>query len=89
MPKDMLDLERELSALPVEQRAQLASFLLATLEPADDGDIEAAWVQEAERRLAAFEAGELGTIPAEEALADARRKLKRNCRLRESPSTQS
>ncbi len=76
MPNGLMDLKRELSALPVEQRAQLASFLLATLEPADEGDIEAAWVQEAERRLAAFEAGELEVISAEEVLAEGRRRLK-------------
>jgi hypothetical protein len=75
MSTGLVDLERQLSELPVEQRAQLASFLLATLEPADEGDVEAAWVEEAERRLAAFRAGEMGTIPAEEALADARRRL--------------
>jgi putative addiction module component (TIGR02574 family) len=79
MSKTLVDLERELSALPVEQRAQLASFLLATLEPADEGDIEAAWVQEAERRLAAFEAGDLEAISAEEVFAEARRRLGEGC----------
>ncbi len=75
MPTSLSELERELSALPVEQRAELASFLLATLEPADEGDIEAAWIQEAERRLAAFEAGEMEVVSAEEVFAEARRRL--------------
>lgn len=75
MSKSLMDLQRELSALPVEQRAQLASFLLATLEPVDDGDIEAAWVKEAERRFASFEAGELKVVSAEEVFADGRRRL--------------
>ena len=76
MPKGLLDLERELSSLPVEERARLACFLLRSLEPADDGDIEAAWVQEAERRLAAFEAGELGVPSAEEVFTEGRRRLR-------------
>ncbi len=59
-----------------EQRAQLASFLLATLEPTDGGDIEAVWVQEAERRLAAFEAGEMEVVSAEEVFAEGRRRLR-------------
>jgi putative addiction module component (TIGR02574 family) len=71
-----MDLERQLSELPVEQRAQLASFLLATLEPADEGDIEAAWVQEAERRLAAFEAGEMEVFSADEVFAEGLRRLR-------------
>ena len=75
MSKSLLDLERELSSLPVEQRAQLASFLLATLEPADDGDIEAMWVQEAERRLVGYEAGDLKAVSAEEVFADGWRRL--------------
>jgi putative addiction module component (TIGR02574 family) len=76
MSTGLVDLERQLSELPVEQRAQLASFLLATLEPADEGDIEAAWVQEAERRLAAFEAGELEAVSSEEVFAEGLRRLR-------------
>ena len=72
----LVDLERQLSELPLEQRAQLASFLLATLEPADEGDIESAWVEEAERRLTAFEAGEMEAYPAEEVFAEGLRRLR-------------
>ena len=76
MPVSLPELERELSELPVDERARLASFLLATLEPADEGEIEAAWIAEAERRWSAFQAGEVAVVPAEQVFAEARRRLR-------------
>jgi putative addiction module component (TIGR02574 family) len=73
----LAELEQELTELPPEQRAELASFLLASLEPSDEGDIEAAWLAEAERRLEEFEAGRMEAIPAEQVLSEARGRLAR------------
>jgi hypothetical protein len=36
-------------------------------------DVEAAWSEEIERRVAAFDRGEIDTYPAEDVFADARR----------------
>jgi putative addiction module component (TIGR02574 family) len=61
--------------LSAEDRAQLALFLLESLEPADQGDIEEAWRIEVERRLHDLENGKVQTIPGDEVFARARRRL--------------
>lgn len=76
MSLSLADLEKEAVQLPLEERARLISSLIASMEPPDDGDLEAAWEQEIEARSAAFHRGEAETVPAAEALARARRKLR-------------
>lgn len=51
--------------LPSKDRVKLAKRLLASLSPARDKN-EAAWIAEVQRRLQAYERGEVMTIPAEE-----------------------
>ncbi len=75
MSQDLLELEQKASQLSVDERAQLALFLLETLEPAEDGDIEEAWRIEAESRLSEIERGEAHLVPAEEVFEDLRRRL--------------
>lgn len=52
-------------SLPPEERARLAERLLASLDA--DPAVEAAWMTEIGKRLDAWEAGEIGEIPWEEA----------------------
>lgn len=52
-------------ALPTEERADLIEKLIESLEE-DRAEIDAAWVEEAERRLQAFHEGRLGATPADE-----------------------
>ena len=54
--------------LAPEDRCRLVDMLLASLNEATVGEVEAAWDQEVERRLAAFDRGELQTIDGEEVL---------------------
>jgi putative addiction module component (TIGR02574 family) len=51
-----------------KERAQLARQLLVSLEPVaeDPAEIEQAWIQEALRRAAQMESGEVEGIPLEE-----------------------
>jgi putative addiction module component (TIGR02574 family) len=56
----------EALALPPECRACLAEKLLESLEGADRADIEAAWAEEIEERIRAYDEGRLKTIPVEE-----------------------
>jgi putative addiction module component (TIGR02574 family) len=49
---------REALRLPVDQRAQLAANLLASVDGAPDVDAEAAWAKEIERRAKRAIAGE-------------------------------
>jgi putative addiction module component (TIGR02574 family) len=64
------ELEIEVMQLPSDQRAKLAELLIASLD--EDEEIEAAWMQEAERRLAEIDSGKAATRPAADVFADAR-----------------
>jgi putative addiction module component (TIGR02574 family) len=55
-------------SLPAENRAALAEKLLESLEQEDRKEIDTAWVEEAERRLQAYEQGVLKAIPGDEVL---------------------
>jgi putative addiction module component (TIGR02574 family) len=59
---------RDASAnLPPPQRAELAHFLLRSLEPQEEGWTEA-WHEELTRRMAEIRSGEVKGIPADEVL---------------------
>jgi putative addiction module component (TIGR02574 family) len=64
------ELEIEVMQLPSDQRAKLAELLIASLD--EDEEIEAAWMQEAERRLAEIDSGKAATRPAADVFVDAR-----------------
>ena len=54
-------------ALPPDERAWLASELIASLDAKGDSEVEAAWAAEIERRIAEVESGEAETSSWEEA----------------------
>ena len=68
---DGATIEREALDLTVAERAQLADKLLLTLEMEN---VER-WGREADRRLQAFERGEMTAIDGPEAVAEIRRRL--------------
>jgi len=76
MPLSLVEIEREASQLTVDERARLVRFLIATLEPADEGDIEAAWEEEALARSNEIKEGRVTPVPADEALARVRNSLR-------------
>lgn len=49
--------------LPETDRADIAGALLASLEPAEEAAVEAAWRPEVAVRVAALDAGEVQTVP--------------------------
>jgi putative addiction module component (TIGR02574 family) len=61
--------------LPAEERAWLASELIASLDENQDSDVEAAWATEIERRIGEVESGNAETASWEEARARIRAKL--------------
>lgn len=75
MSQDLLELEQKASQLSEDERAQLALFLLESLEPTEDGGIEEAWRIEAESRLSEIERGEARLVPAEEVFENLRHRL--------------
>jgi putative addiction module component (TIGR02574 family) len=60
---------QEALKLSTEERAALATALLATLDGPADPDLEAAWVAEIERRLVEIDTGTLKPVPWPEARA--------------------
>ena len=59
------------------QRLKLAQELHASVMTAEEREVEQAWIAEAERRLAAWKAGETKTYPAEQVFARLREKYGR------------
>lgn len=66
-------IEEQARRLSAEDRARLAEILLESLNETVSDEIEAAWGQEIEARVAAFDRGESQTHAAEDVLAEARR----------------
>lgn len=75
MTQDLLELEQRASRLSDDERAQLALFLLESLEPVGDDGVEEAWRIEAESRLAGIESGEACLVPAEDVFEKLRHRL--------------
>lgn len=75
MSAKLAEIQTQAKQLGSEERAQLASFLLETLEPSDSGDVTQAWETEIKARWAEIERGDVQLIPATEVFADIRRKL--------------
>ena len=64
MAKTADDLRTEVLALPAQDRARIATELLASLdsEHADEDEIDELWTVETQRRAAMLETGEAGTL---------------------------
>jgi putative addiction module component (TIGR02574 family) len=67
MSPTLEQLKTTISALPAAERAELAQYLLRSLEPEEE-DAKAEWLALAEQRMAEVRAGEVVGIPAEEVL---------------------
>ncbi len=71
------EIARQALALPPDDRAFLADILEQSL--ADDSfttaEVAAAWTEEIDRRLAAYDRGEIEAVDAKTAMAEMRRKL--------------
>jgi len=72
MPTSLKQIEKQARALTAEDRAKLAESLLESLQ-SPISDIEKAWAEEIEQRIASFDRGEISAYPAEDVFADARR----------------
>jgi putative addiction module component (TIGR02574 family) len=67
MAKDVTALFRDASELPERDRATLAGLRIESLEADAEPDVQAAWSDEIQRRVADLDAGNVETIPWEEA----------------------
>ena len=73
MTTSLFEIVQQASLLPPDDRAKLAEFLLESLQEKISTEIEQEWESEIARRVSAFEAGEVFTIPAQDVFAEAKR----------------
>jgi len=75
MPAILAEVERQARTLSPEERARLAEVLLESLQVQDGAlrEIETAWQQEIEERVAAYDRGEVKTYATHEVFAEAKR----------------
>jgi len=66
------DLETKILELSPKERARLARRILESLEVLSEAEIEALWLQEAERRDRALDEDPSRAIPGEDVMREAR-----------------
>lgn len=66
MAMNLEELAAEAMKLALEERAQLASRLLLSLEEPSESEIERLWLEEAERRLREFREGRVQGISGDQ-----------------------
>jgi putative addiction module component (TIGR02574 family) len=76
MSKSVAQLEQEARHLPIQDRALLAQHLIASIDPGEDIDAEAAWLEEAERRYQAYRQGKLTAKPSDQVFQEVKSQLK-------------
>ena len=67
-------LKGTLSQLAAEDRAELAYYLIRSLDDADEGDVQSAWEAELEQRWQDMERGTIVGVPAEDVFAEMRKR---------------
>lgn len=67
--------ESQMLTLKPQERARLASRLIASLDELTPEDTEALWVREAQHRYEAYRKGDLSSRPVVEAMQDIRSRL--------------
>jgi putative addiction module component (TIGR02574 family) len=75
MTETMEQLKGQLERLPSQERAELAHFLLRSLEQDADADVDAAWEAELARRVADIQRGKVVGIPAARVFDELRAQL--------------
>jgi putative addiction module component (TIGR02574 family) len=73
MPPLLEQLATQAITLSPEDRARLVDLLLTSLPEEADAEVDAAWEQEIQRRVAAIESGAARLIPAADVHAEARK----------------
>jgi putative addiction module component (TIGR02574 family) len=73
MPDLVSELAQRGYSLPVDERSRLVEMFLESMHEPSLSEIEEAWDREIERRVAAYNRGEIQTLSAEEVFAEAQR----------------
>ena len=72
MPMTKEQLLAEAMALDVKERESLAEELLLTVDDGTREEVDAAWAEEIQRRIAEYERGEVKAIPGDQVLRELR-----------------
>jgi putative addiction module component (TIGR02574 family) len=75
MSETLETLKSQLVALPPGDRAELADFLIDSLEEESEGDVDATWNAELDRRMADIRSGQVTGKPAEQIFAELRERF--------------
>lgn len=70
------DFEKQALALPIKERAVLATCLIQSLDDTGDPETERLWAEEAGRRYSEYKAGRIPARGIDSALESARASLK-------------
>lgn len=76
MSLSLIEVEEQARMLSPDERARLAEVLLESLQNGAISEIEAAWQQEIENRVAAHDRGDTQTFLAEDVFAEAKRLMR-------------
>jgi putative addiction module component (TIGR02574 family) len=71
MSASLKQIEEQAMRLDADERAKLAEFMLESLQK-PIAEIEAAWAEEIEQRVAAYDKGDIPSFAAEDVFAEAR-----------------
>ena len=70
------EIEKQVRALPAKEKAALAHALIEALDQSTDTDAERLWIEEAQRRYEAYQAGQLEARLGDDVMRTARQRLK-------------
>lgn len=76
MARTILDIEKEIRSLPRPEQERLLRVLLEELDGPADPYADRSWLEEVQRRSAAFDAGLMTSSPAEAVFERVRSRLK-------------
>jgi hypothetical protein len=76
MVRAITEIEEEIRHLPAKAQERLLHVLLEELDGPPDPDVEAAWLEEVQRRSRELDEGSVKAIPAKEVFAKLRERLK-------------
>lgn len=77
MARPLSTIEQELRSLSTSDKEALLRVLWDELDGPSDPDVDAAWLEEARRRGAEIDAGQVELVPADEVFARLRAKFQR------------
>jgi len=68
-------LDEQVAGLSQKERARLALKLIESLDPGSDEDAEELWLDEAEKRLAEYDAGKIESRPVNDVISEIKSRL--------------